>query len=95
MARTRVKKQHFVPCCYLKNFCAHKKQLFVFDKPLGKTYRSSVDDVANEVGFYDIPPEHGIEMQAVEHAFSDVETTLSRMIGPTRLRAGICGKTYT
>lgn len=60
----RVKKQHFVPQFYLRNFSSDGKKLFVYDKSADKEFVSNVSDVASENAFYDMPevdPIIGIE----------------------------------
>jgi Protein of unknown function (DUF4238) len=49
-----VKKQHYVPQCYLKNF-AVQNQLFVLDKIKKSVYPAQVKDVAQDGYFYDFP----------------------------------------
>ncbi len=46
--------QHYVPQLVLRNFASGRnKQIHVFDKSTGKTFRTSVRNVASESGFYD------------------------------------------
>lgn len=46
--------QHYVPRMLLKNFTRNKKrQIFAFDKKLGKTFKSSIASIAAERNFYD------------------------------------------
>lgn len=48
-----VKKQHFVPKFYLKNFSSNKKNIWVYDKKTNNKFVSSINDIACERFFYD------------------------------------------
>lgn len=50
----KVKQQHFVPQCYLKNF-ANEDTLFVWDKIKKSIYPSPVKNVAQQGYFNDFP----------------------------------------
>jgi hypothetical protein len=50
---SKVKRQHYVPKCYLKNFTMNDK-LYVFDKALEKSWNSTIDSISSEMYFYDI-----------------------------------------
>jgi len=63
----RVKIQHYVPRSYLRYFARNRRYLFVFDKHVGRKFRTTVDNVAAEKYFYDLPSESD---QALEHAFA-------------------------
>ena len=49
-----VKKQHYVPQCYLRSF-AVQEQLFVLDKIKKSVYPAKVKDVAQDRYFNDFP----------------------------------------
>jgi len=50
------KQQHYVPQFMLKGFAAGKHdQVWVFDKKTGKTFRTTVRNVAVQRAFYDVP----------------------------------------
>lgn len=56
--KERVNKQHFVPQSYLRLFADNTKQLHIFDKLKEegtRIYRTSPNNIANEVFFYDEP----------------------------------------
>lgn len=65
----RVKTQHYVPRSYLRYFTRNRKRLFVFDKRDRRKFETSVDNIAAEKYFYDLP---GESEQALEHAFADM-----------------------
>ena len=44
--------QHFVPEFYLKNFSPNGKQIFVYDKIIHKSFKSSISSVASQQSFY-------------------------------------------
>ena len=55
MSEQRVKKQHYVPRCYLERWTIQGKyQTHVYDKELNKARISSINDIASENYFYDI-----------------------------------------
>lgn len=70
----RVRAQHYVPQSYLRRFTPDGKLLWVFDKTTGSTFRSSVHNVAQENGFYDLPGDVG---QTVERTLSLIEERFS------------------
>lgn len=49
------KKQHYVPQCYLEQFCGDKLHINVFDKDTKKIFGCNILDVAREICFYDFP----------------------------------------
>lgn len=57
-----VKKQHYVPQFYLRNFSRDNKRIFVFDKFRQKEFASNVHDIANENYFYDLSEQHTEEL---------------------------------
>lgn len=50
----KIKKQHYVPRCYLKRWENRKKQIYVFDKVKKEIRPSNINDIASERYFYDI-----------------------------------------
>ena len=54
MKKQKVKKQHYVPRCYLKNFCTNGEQIHVFDKSQRKYFKANIKDIACGNYFYDI-----------------------------------------
>ena len=51
----RVKKEHYVPQCYLRNFSSDCEKINVFDKFKKQTrFNQAIKDVAAENGFYEI-----------------------------------------
>lgn len=76
----KVKQQHFVPQCYLKNF-ANEDTLFVWDKIEKSIYPSHVKNVAQQGYFNDLPdlflPEElrdKTKSQFIEHDLAKVES---------------------
>ena len=49
------KKQHYVQQSYLRRFSSNEKQIYVYDKVLGKDFLSGISDVAQESHFYRLP----------------------------------------
>ena len=51
----RVKKQHYVPKCYLRSFSSDQSDhLFVYDKTTQKSWNGAISDIAEEGYFYDL-----------------------------------------
>jgi Protein of unknown function (DUF4238) len=77
-----VKNQHYVPRFYLKAFSYNRKMVFVFDKFLKKSFRSSIDKVAAEHFFYELlpVPNGSQDTQAVEKLWSGLEAGFARII---------------
>lgn len=50
---SNVKKEHYVPRCYLKNFANKNKRIYVFDKRLGRCRNQKITEIAAENHFYD------------------------------------------
>lgn len=83
MAKQRVKKQHFVPQFYLRHFANDKEMFFAFDKPEGKTFPTSVYDVASTNYFYDLDPRRlrpGASVQIVETELAKIEGMFSECL---------------
>ena len=51
---SNVKKEHYVPRCYLKNFANKNKRIYVFDKRLGRCRNQKITEIAAENHFYDM-----------------------------------------
>ena len=52
----RTKRQHYVPRCYLSGFTKDGENIWAFDKTTGRpAFRSGLMNVAQEIGFYDLP----------------------------------------
>jgi hypothetical protein len=49
-----VKRGHYVPQAYLRNFVSEDGQLWVFDKPNQKSYPTNTRNAAVEARFYDV-----------------------------------------
>lgn len=49
------RKQHYIPQCYLRNFSPNDKNIFIYDKMKGDSFRNTVESVANIDYFYDLP----------------------------------------
>lgn len=57
MAENKVKKQHYVPQCYLEAWAIQGKyQTYVYDKTNRSSRNNSIRDIASENCFYDINP---------------------------------------
>ena len=82
-----MKKEHYVPQCYLERFCDNRGRLFVFDKVSGKVRGANKKDVAEERYFYDIPTElfpedalGAIDNQFIEKWFASIEGKFKQLI---------------
>ena len=51
----KVKKQHYVPQFYLKQWANNKEQIYVYDKKQKKSFISNVKNIASSRFFYDFP----------------------------------------
>jgi len=70
-----VKNQHYVPRFYLRGFVNNKQKLWCFDKVSGKSFLTSILNLANENYFYDV--EENDREQLVEKHLGEVETKFS------------------
>ncbi len=59
-----VKKQHYVPQFYLKQFASPDERLYAFNKFTKKSFQTRVRDAASEMRFYDIHPDFYQNLQA-------------------------------
>jgi len=74
MTSNKVKKQHYVPQFYLRNFSKNGKRIEVFDKEQRKSYPANIKDVACGNYFHDIDNEHfKDETQEMEKFLSRLE----------------------
>ena len=53
--------QHYVPEFYLKNFSQNRKQIFVYDKVVQKSFSNNISSIASQRGFYDNSNNQSIE----------------------------------
>lgn len=75
----KVRKQHYVPQFYLKQWCKEKsdKQLYAYDKERKKSFSSNIEDIASSNYFYDLD---NINEQYVKKFFSEIEDLNSRYL---------------
>ncbi|MEH1795647.1 MULTISPECIES: DUF4238 domain-containing protein [unclassified Nostoc] len=83
----KVKQQHFVPQCYLKNFATNENRLFVLDKTKKSIYPSHVKNVAQQRYFNDFPDSflpdefrNKTKSQFIEHDLAKVESRLIEVL---------------
>lgn len=62
---SNVKKEHYVPRCYLKNFANKNKRIHVFDKRLGGCRNQKITEIAAENHFYDTDINEFINMKGL------------------------------
>lgn len=88
---SRPKKLHYVPKIHLKGFVREEKspQVFVFDKRLGKSFVSHIDDAACKQNFYTQNVVGKGDPFAAEKFFSTVETTGSLALNHVRQHRSI------
>lgn len=72
--QNKIKKQHFVPKVYLKNFCERGKIINVFDKEQLNKHKSNINDIASKNYFHDIEADTVEESQSFEHLLGNFET---------------------
>ena len=72
---TRPKSHHYVPRFYLSRFADAKGRLWVLDKPTGKKFRTTVENLACVNHFYELPElaKAGLDANLLEKQFSGVE----------------------
>ena len=71
----KVKKQHYVPRAYLKEFTLNGEHLWVFDKAEQKSFKANIKDIASGKYFYDYPPVDKVYgEQWIEKSFSALES---------------------
>ena len=90
------RNQHYVPRFYLRAFGASERSVFVFDKMLKKSFRSSIENVAAEHLFYELPrlPDGSRNTQAVEKAWAALEIGFAGIIKDLVNEVEQCG-TFT
>jgi hypothetical protein len=86
------KNQHYVSQFYLRAFGASEKSIFVFDKALERSFRSSIENVASEHFFYELPPLPGRDTKAVEKIWGGLEKEFARIISDLVKEVEYCGK---
>jgi hypothetical protein len=87
--RQRTKNEHYYPRCCLQRFTKDGKTVWGYDKFDRRPFRSAIEGIAQENGFYDLPPDilsqiapnGSLDSQFAETAFSRVEGEFSRRIG--------------
>lgn len=68
--KQKVKKEHYVPQCYLNMFAnkiGKKYKFFVFDKYKNEVRFGNVEDYASEHFFYDVSFKKILEMEMAEN----------------------------
>tara|TARA_B100001971_G_scaffold213155_1_gene245590 strand:+ start:181211 stop:182173 length:963 start_codon:yes stop_codon:yes gene_type:complete len=84
---SEVKKQHYVPQCYLRNFTFDKDKTYIFCRDLvsGSVFKPNIENIAQQKYFYDFPDQDETNFQIIEKSFSKIEgnyaTYLKRLIG--------------
>jgi|GEM_PF-6523850 len=85
---TKVKKQHFVPQFYLKNFTDSRHRIYAFDIINGASFITSTENIAHQKYFYDYEPLDqftGVE-QVVEKALAGSESKAAEVLRKLRAR---------
>ena len=78
--RSATTNQHYVPQLLLKHFVSgDSKDVFVFDKHTGRSFRTSIKGVAFGSGFYDYEVDG--ESYSVDPLLTRMENVASRIIG--------------
>ena len=72
------KRQHYVPRCLLKHFCADGQTINVTDLKTNKTYQTNITNVAQENRFYDFKTMNGDI--SLEDSFSGLEAKTAPII---------------
>ncbi len=75
---SRAKRQHYVPRCLLKHFCADGQTINVTDLKTNKTYQTNITNVAQENRFYDFKTMNGDI--SLEDSFSGLEAKTAPII---------------
>jgi hypothetical protein len=73
-----IKKQHFVPRCYLENFANPKGQIYVMARGTGATYPANIKDIAQQSYFNDFPIEFLTEEYKEKEKSQILEKNLSK-----------------
>ncbi|SEG18366.1 DUF4238 domain-containing protein [Algoriphagus boritolerans] len=78
--KSKVKKQHYVPRLYLKNFSINER-IFSFDKTQNKTIATNIKDIATKNYFYDDQKLDKVTgEQTYEKALSEMEGIFDRYL---------------
>ncbi len=83
---SKIKREHFVPEFYLRNFVSSDNQIWVFDKLTKTHFETNISNVANERGFYDFSEKqvaNNEERQIVESSLSRLENDFKRVLDTT------------
>ncbi len=89
MKKRENKIQHFVPQCYLRNFSPNDIYVFIYDKIEKKSFRNSVDKIAYEDFFYELPEKFiqniselpfGTKFYEKEFFANNVESLFSKLL---------------
>jgi Protein of unknown function (DUF4238) len=86
------KNQHYVSQFYLRGFGASETSIFVFDKEIKKSFRSSIEHVASEEFFYELPLLEGRDTKTVEKIWGKLETQFAAVIKDLINEVEHCGK---
>ncbi len=73
-----IKKQHFVPRCYLENFANPKGQIYVMARGKGSIYPANIKDIAQQSYFNDFPIEFLTEEYKEKEKSQILEKNLSK-----------------
>ena len=76
-------RQHWVPKAYLRAFCAppfEREQIYAYDLIEGRTFKTSIDNVAVMRHFYTLGLEQGQPSYAVENALSRIESDVKPIL---------------
>lgn len=79
----KVKREHFVPEFYLRNFASNENKIWVFDKLTKAHFETNISNVANKRSFYDFSKKEvakGGNQQIVEDFLSWLENHLKRVL---------------
>jgi|SRR5581483_3606080 len=89
-ARTSSTDQHYVPQFLLRGFSSGKrKQLYVFDKALGRVFRSSVRNLACERNFYEFENDSASDASRVDRWLGQLEHAAAPIIESVRTRCAL------
>jgi hypothetical protein len=85
---SRRSAHHYVPQWYLERFCDSDGKITVYDKWESRTFQTVPRNVAQEVGFYRLPPppknavgRQGLDVEAIEkHATSRMDSLIKSFL---------------
>jgi hypothetical protein len=75
---TEVKSQHYIPRFLLKHFCANGKTISVTDLKIKNTYKTNINNVAQENRFYNLKTMQG--EVSLEEMFSGLESKVAPIV---------------